>query len=204
MTKFIVSLALVAVASVASAKSTKSIGTQYAKTGSDYSSSSPSYSSYGAPQNEITTYLTRGAFVSEKSCKDCDTGTTIDLGVAYNYYVKDGWQVGGEARIQLLSEEVPAALGSSRTLIDLVGVGTYNFQSDLKSSFFAKAGVGLYSVPNDDLDGYETQFGFFLGGGKRFQIMDSITYTPELRLVKRGEIDMGIEIALINFSLFWN
>ncbi|MBO9667736.1 MAG: hypothetical protein J7501_13095, partial [Bdellovibrio sp.] len=76
MTKFIVSLALVAASSVASAK--------IAKTGSDYSSSSPSYSSYGAPQNEITTFLTRGFFSSEKACKDCSTGTSIDIGAAYN------------------------------------------------------------------------------------------------------------------------
>ena len=204
MKKFIVSVVVAAAAftSVASAK-TKSFGTQTAKAGSDYTTTSPSYSAYGAPQNEITTFLTRGLFTSEKACKDCSTGSTIDLGAAYNYYLKDGFQVGGEGRLQILSKE-DSGTGSSETLITLVGVGTYNFQSDLKNAFFAKAGVGLYPLIKNSGDGYENKFGLFVGGGKRIQLMDSITYSPEIRLVKKGDIDMGIEIALINFSLFWN
>lgn len=196
MKKLIVSIVAVAAAftSVASAKT---------KSTSDYSSSAPSYSSYGAPQNEITTFLTRGFLTSEKACKDCSSGTSIDVGAAYNYYLKDGFQVGGEAQLQILPKELSRS-NSSETLITLVGVGTYNFQSDLKNAFFAKAGLGLYPLLKDNGDGYENKFGLFVGGGKRIQLMDSITYSPEIRLVKKGDIDMGIEIALINFSLFWN
>ncbi|MFM6930025.1 MAG: hypothetical protein ACKOX6_16255 [Bdellovibrio sp.] len=204
MKKFIVSMVVAAAAftSVASAK-TKSFGTQTARAGSDYSSTAPSYSAYGAPQNEITTFLTRGFLTSEKVCKGCNTGTAIDVGAAYNYYLKDGFQVGGEAQLQILSKEY-AASQHSETLITLVGVGTYNFQNDLKNAFFAKAGIGLYPIIKDNYDGYENKFGLFVGGGKRIQLMDSITYSPEIRLVKKGDVDMGIEIALINFSLFWN
>ena len=204
MKNLIVSVIVAAAAftSVASAK-TKSFGTQTAKAGSDYSATSPSYSAYGAPQNEITTFLTRGSLTSEKLCKDCSSGTAIDVGAAYNYYLKDGFQVGGEGQLQILSKEFSRS-GSSETLITLVGVGTYNFQNDLKNAFFAKAGIGLYPIIKDNSSGYENKFGLFVGGGKRIQLMDSVTYSPEIRLVKKGDIDMGIEIALINFSLFWN
>ncbi|MEK2688974.1 hypothetical protein [Bdellovibrio sp. GT3] len=187
MKKLLVSAAVVvsAVCSVASAK--------------DYTSSFTSYSS--APMNEITTNLTQGHFISGNNCKDCDSGTAIAASVSYLRYLQDGWQVGGEGGIQILSKAF-SGTGSSETLIDLAAIGAYNFQSDLKTSFFAKAGVGLYSV-RDGAD-YENQFGFFLGGGKRFQILDGITYTPELRLEKKGELDMGFNIAFLNFSLFWN
>ncbi|MGE5087450.1 MAG: hypothetical protein ACM3MG_14190 [Bacillota bacterium] len=204
MKKFIVSVVVAAAAftSVASAK-TKSFGTQMARGGSDYSTTVPSYSAYGAPQNEITTFLTRGFLTSEKRCNDCSSGTVVDVGAAYNYYLKDGFQVGGEAQLQILPKDYTGT-GSSETLITLVGVGTYNFQNDLKNAFFAKAGIGLYPILKDNRDGYENKFGLFVGGGKRIQLMDSITYSPEIRLVKKGDLDMGIEIALINFSLFWN
>ncbi|MNL47496.1 hypothetical protein D3C87_1702880 [compost metagenome] len=95
-------------------------------------------------------------------------------------------------------------MNKGATAFDLIGVGVYNVDSDLKNSIFAKAGVGIYSVPNDDLDGFEAQFGFFLGAGKRFAWLSNVSYTPELRLVKRGDIDMAVEIALINFSILWN
>ncbi len=188
MKKLFVAAALIAsaVCSVASAK--------------DYSSSSfTSYSSQ--PLNEVTTNLTQGYFFSGNKCKDCDSGTNITANVSYLRYLTDGWQVGGEGGLQILSKQW-SGTGSSETLLTLVALGAYNFQSDIKSSFYAKAGVGLYPV----LDGtsYKSQFGFFVGGGKRFQIFNGITYTPELRLEKHGDLDMGFSIAFLNFSLFWN
>ncbi|QLY25011.1 hypothetical protein [Bdellovibrio sp. KM01] len=188
MKKLFVAAALIASAfcSVASAK--------------DYSSTSfTSYSSQ--PLNEVTTNLTTGYFFSGERCKDCDSGSDLTVNVSYLRYLTDGWQVGGEGGLQLLSKQF-SGTGSSETLITLVGIGAYNFQSDIKTSMYAKAGVGLYPV----LDGtsYKSQLGFFIGGGKRFQIFNSITYTPEVRLEKHGDLDMGISIAFLNFSLFWN
>ncbi|WP_413558718.1 hypothetical protein [Bdellovibrio sp. HCB209] len=188
MKKLIVSAAVVASAlcSVASAK--------------DYTSSS--FTSYSAaPLNEITTNLTQGHFVSGNRQVDGDNGTAITASVSYLRYLKDGFQVGGEGGIQLLSKAW-SGTGESETLIDIAAIGAYNFQSDLKSSFFAKAGVGLYSVY--DTNDYENQFGFFIGGGKRIQILDGITYTPEIRIEKKGDLDMGFNVAFLNFSLFWN
>ncbi|QDK39072.1 hypothetical protein [Bdellovibrio sp. NC01] len=205
MNKLIVSLAtLVLSVSVAHAKS-KSTGTVVAKNSPtaerSYASSENFFSGGSGSQHEFTTILTRGVLTSEKACKDCDTATVIDVGASYSHYLKDGFQVGGEARIQLLPKEVTG--GDSATLIDLLAVGTYNFQSDLKNAFFAKLGLGLYGLLKDNRDGGEEKFGFFLSAGKRFALWNNVSYSPEFRLVKKGDIDMGIEVAVLNFSVIW-
>jgi hypothetical protein len=158
-------------------------------------------SNIGYFNNEITTLVTHGVFNSEKSCKDCGTGTTLDVSAGYLRYLKDGWQVGGEGRFASLSKEVTNS--KSETLIDLLGVGVYNFDPDLKNSIYGKAGVGFYSVPNQNGD-VDMKVGLFLAAGKRFNLWHIVSYTPELRLVKKGDIDMGVEIALLQFSIFWN
>ena len=209
MKSTLVSLAAVVLAftSVASAKTAKPANQsavvakaypdrEYASTGSFLAGS------YGGQDNEFLTNLTTGYFTSEKRCKDCSTGSTIAIGVSYLHYLKDGWQVGGEGDLRVLSKE-NSGTGDSETLIDVAVIGAYNFQSDIKNAFFAKAGLGLYSMLKDDQKGYENKFGFFLGGGKRFALWNNVTYTPELRLVKKGDIDMGIEIAFLNFSVIW-
>lgn len=152
--------------------------------------------------NEIMTNLTNGYFASEKACKDCDTGSTLDLGVSYLRFVQDGMQVGGEGRIRSLSKEV-SGTGDSKTLIDIAAVGAYNFDADLENSFYGKVGVGFYSVLKNDRSDYENKLGLFVGVGKRFALFHAVTYTPELRLVKKGDIDVGIELALLNFSIHW-
>lgn len=162
-----------------------------------------STSSYGGSfTHEITTNLTRGVFQSGKNCKNCDTGSIIDIGGSYLRYWKDNMQYGVEARLQNLSKEA-SGVGKSVTRIDLLGVGTYNLTSDLANAIYGKAGVGIYSVLKDDASDYENKFGFFIGAGKRFAWLNNVSYTPELRLVKRGDIDIAIQIDLLNFSIYW-
>lgn len=164
--------------------------------------SSESFFAGGSNEHEFTTLLTRGVFISEKRSKNASTGTVIDVGAAYLHYLREGFQVGGEGRLQVLSKEA-SPTGDSKTLFDIAGVGAYNFQSDLKNAFFLKAGIGLYSVLNDRETDYETKFGLFFGGGKRFALWNNVSFSPEARFVKKGDIDMGIEIALLNFSVIW-
>jgi len=154
--------------------------------------------------NEITTFMTRGFLDSEKNCKNCSSGTDLDISGAYNYYLRQGFQVGGEGRLRLLSSE-HSATGNSATLVDLAAVGTFNLDRDLKNSIFAKAGVGFFSVLDDSAPhtGYDEKLGVFVGVGKRFQLWNNVSYSPELRLIKKGDLDLGIEIGLINFSIFW-
>lgn len=167
----------------------------------DYASTS--WSSFGSFTHEFTTNLTRGYFVSGKDCKDCPSGTILDIGGSYLHYWKDNMQYGVEARLQNLSQEA-SGTGRSATRIDLLGLGVYNLTSDHKDAIYAKGGVGLYSALKDDGSDYENKFGLFVGVGKRFAWLNNITYTPELRLVKRGDIDFAIQIELLNFSVYWN
>ncbi len=154
-------------------------------------------------KNEITTNLTSGYFYSEKACKDCSTASVLDVSGSYLRHLQDNIQVGGEARLRNLSKEV-SGTGSSENLIDLAAIAAYNFQPDMKNSFYGKGGIGFYSVRKNALDGYESKLGLFVGAGKRFELLPSVTYTPELRLVKKGDIDIGFELALLNFSIHWD
>lgn len=188
----------------AQAKPAKVPGAKVSKTGSDsmdYSTSSYSNYSFGYT-HEISTNLTQGFYRSRKECKDCNTGSNLTVAASYLHSWKDNIQFGAEGSIQMLSKEVSGS-GDSETLLEILGIGAYNFESDLKNSIYAKAGLGLYAVPKDTGRGYENKLGLFVGIGKRFSWMNNISYNPELRLVKRGDIDFGIEIALLNFAIHW-
>ncbi|MGZ3774998.1 MAG: hypothetical protein ACXVCY_14005 [Pseudobdellovibrionaceae bacterium] len=206
--KFIITAVMALAFTVtAQAKTTKVPGTKMSKTvretPKDYTSSysSPAYGE-GSFTHEFTTNLTQGFYLSEKACKDCSTGSNLTVAGSYLHYWKDNMQYGAEGALRVLSKEVTLSR-TSETLIDILAIGAYNFDSNLKNSIYAKAGVGFFAVPKNDLSGYENKFGLFVGVGKRFSWMNNISYTPELRLVKKGDIDMGIELALLNFSIYW-
>lgn len=205
MFKYMMTVAVLALALTTTAQANnKAPGTRTAQSSwnsRSYATSSSSYS-FGYT-NEITTMATTGSFASGKQCKNCDGGSALDVGVGYLRAWKDNIQFGGEGRFQQLSEEV-SGVGKSVTRIDLVGVGVYNLESDFKNSIFVKGGIGIFSALNDDGTDYENKFGFFVGAGKRFNWLSSVAYSPELRLVKRGDIDISIELALLNFSIYWN
>lgn len=152
--------------------------------------------------HEILTNLTGGVLSSEKTSKSGEAGTTLAVSGSYLRYWKDNMQWGVEGGIQMLPKSRTNS-GSSETLFDVAGVGVYNLTSDLENSIFAKAGVGLYATPKDSGNGYENKLGLFFGVGKRFMWMDNVAYSPELRIVKVGDIDLGIRIHVLNFSIMW-
>lgn len=154
------------------------------------------------PRHEVTTNLTRGIFYSGKECKDCSAGSLFDLGTAYNWGWKDNVQVGVEGRLQYLSKEF-SVTADSATLIDALAVGTYNISNDFANSIYAKLGLGIFAVRNDAGDNYENQFGLFVGIGKRFYMMNNLSYMPEVRFIKKGDLDMSVQVDLINFSFYW-
>jgi hypothetical protein len=155
-----------------------------------------------AYSSEITTSATGGVFFSGKRCKDCESGSDLVLGLGYLHTLTGDVQVGGEGTLRMLSK-YSSGTGDSETLFDIVGVGAWNFSHDFANAIFAKAGIGLYSVIKDDRAGYENKLGFFIGGGKRWMWLNNVAYSPEVRLVKKGDIDLGFEIQVINFSLYW-
>lgn len=190
---------LIALVTVALALSTSAFAQTRRTTTSNTYFRGPAAASYNS---EITTNLTGGEFFSGKDCKNCDSGSTLVLGAGFLHTLDSNIQIGGEGAFRMLSK-TRSGTGDSETLFDIVGVGAWNFTSDFANSIFAKAGIGLYSVLKDDNSGYENKLGFFIGGGKRFQWLNNVSYSPELRLAKKGDIDMGIEIHVLNFSIVW-
>jgi opacity protein-like surface antigen len=208
MKKMIAAIALTALAFTSSAFAAKTSQVPGTKVSNPAWSQDRSYASSGTMTfgggtytNELQTNLSGGLFHSGNQCKDCDSGSVISASLSYLRYLKDNFQVGGEAAINILSEEY-SGTGDSATTFKLVGVGVYNFDADLKNAIYAKAGVGLYPVIDDG--DWETQFGFFIGGGKRFSWLGNVSYAPEIRLTKAGDLDMAVDIYFLNFSLLWN
>jgi opacity protein-like surface antigen len=153
-------------------------------------------------QNEILTNFSSGGFTSSSPCKDCKATTNIGVNLSYLYflngYLQDKLQVGAEGGLGSVSVN-----GNSNTNFNLLGVGAYNLESDYKNSIFFKAGLGLYTVQGTGT-GSETKLGLFLGGGKRFAWLSNVTLSPEARIVKKGDLDIGFEFNILNFSIYWN
>lgn len=169
-----------------------------------YTNTAPAAMSYGsAYTNEIIVGLqTQGGFASYKACKDCPTGSILTLTGSYLRYWQNNMQYGVTASFINTSKEF-SKNDKSATRIEAIGVGVYNLQSDLANSIFAKAGVGLYSALKDDGSDYENKIGLFIGAGKRFAWLKNVSFSPEVRLVKRGDIDFAIEADILAFSIMW-
>lgn len=170
--------------------------------GSTYYSGSSPYSSsvsFGSP-NEIIMSLTgigtNGSMQSGKKCKSCDSQTTTTIGGNYLRTINANIQAGAQAQIQSVS-------GPSETLLTLVALGVYNFDTTFKDAFFAQGGVGIYPVLKDDNSGHESKFGFMIGAGKRFPLWGNVNYIPSASLVKRGDVDFAFDIQFLNFSVMF-
>jgi hypothetical protein len=171
----------------------------FASTGLAQYGSRPSYSSsvsFGT-ENEIITNGTFGKLLTGKSCKNCDNQTIIDISGTYLRTMNANVQAGALAEIQSISG------GNSETLLTLVALGVYNFDTSFKQSFFVQGGLGIYPVRKDNSLDHESKFGFLVGGGKRFPIWGNVNYIPTASLVKKGDLDIGFDIEFLNFSLMF-
>lgn len=161
--------------------------------GSTYGSSV----AYGTP-NEIITNFTSGSLLAGQSCKDCDNVTNITVRAMYLRTFSGNVQIGAQAGLESVSGD------NSETLLTLVGMGVYNFDTNFKEAFFVQGGLGIYPVLKDDGSGdHESKFGFLVGGGKRFPIWGNVNYIPTASLVKKGDLDIGFDIEFLNFSIMF-
>lgn len=142
---------------------------------------------------EIQSMLTGGGIQSLK--KGGETSTIISAQAAATKIIKNNIQAGAE--VSFYNESA----GGGSSYFEIMGVGVYNFDNNLKQSIYAKAGLGMMNVINDKYKN-ESKLGIMVGGGKRIPIMDKIAYTPELRIIL---VDGGtrFEIQALNFSVFW-
>ncbi len=166
----------------------------------NYYTGSSSYGSsvtFGTPNElimNLTSVSTHGSLRSGKLCKNCDSTTTTAIGANYLRTIDAHIQAGAQAQV---------VSASSETLLTLVALGVYNFDTTLKEAFFAQGGLGIYPVPKEVGPGYESKFGFMIGAGKRFPLWGNVNYTPSASLVKRGDLDFSIEIEFLNFSVMF-
>lgn len=171
---------------------------QYGSRGGYYSGSSYGSSISYANENEIITNFTHGSLVTGKATTDSPTRTVITIAGGYLRTVNANVQAGAQAQIQSYSGG-----GDSETLLTLVGLGVYNFDTNFKQSFFVQGGLGIYPVLKSDGTGHESKFGFLVGGGKRFPIWGNVNYIPTASLVKKGDLDIGFDIQFLNFSIMF-
>lgn len=144
-------------------------------------------------QYELQTSFSGGGLKSFKS--GGETMTEIDIQASVSKLIKNNIQVGGEVRLYNRSG------GGSSSFLEVLGFGVYNIDSNLKQSLYAKGGLGLLNTVNDQGKN-ETKLGVMIGGGKRFPIMDKVTYTPEGRLYLVNG-DTVFQIMALNFSLLY-
>lgn len=169
--------------------------------GSGYSSGYTSPSSYASSvsygySNEIITNFSHGTLTSGQNVKGGSTVTTIDIQGKYLRTFNANIQIGGLAGLQSLSGT------KSQTLLTALGIGVYNFDTNIKQSFFVEGGAGIFPVLNTTGD-FESKFGLYVGGGKRFPIWERVSYIPTAAIVKKGDLDMGFDIQFLNFSIMF-
>lgn len=142
---------------------------------------------------ELQTMNTGGGLSSFKA--GGETNTVIEAAASVVKVIRSNIQVGAEAHFYNQSG------GGGSSYFEVLGVGVYNFDNNLKDSFYAKAGLGMLNVINDKFKN-ESKIGFLVGAGKRILLMDKVAYTPEGRLVV---VDGGtrFQIMALNFSLFY-
>ncbi len=149
-------------------------------------------------ENEIITNFTYGKLLTGKDCGNCDSQTNIDISGTYLRTLDSNIQAGGMARINSTSGG-----GSNETLLTLVALGVYNFDTNFKQAFFVQGGFGIYPVWKNYKTGHESKFGFTIGGGKRFPIWGNVNYIPTASLTKQGDLDIGFDIEFLNFSIMF-
>lgn len=147
---------------------------------------------YADFEYELQTTLTGGGLESLK--KGGETTTVISAGASITKVVRNNIQAGAEANFFNESG------GGGSSYFEIMGVGLYNFDNNLKESLYAKAGLGMLNVINDKFKN-ESKVGFMIGGGKRISLADKIAYTPEVRIIV---VDGGtrFQVMALNFSLF--
>lgn len=124
-----------------------------------------------------------------------DTITSIGGQASVTKVIRSNIQAGVEA--QFLNQ---SGNGSS-SYFEVMGLGIYNLNNNLKESLYGKVGLGMLNVVNDKRKN-ESKFAVLIGGGKRIPIMEKVAYTPEARIILVDGATR-FQILALNFSLFY-
>jgi hypothetical protein len=124
--------------------------------------------------------------------------TDINVNGTYLYTLRDHMQVGGHAGLKSYQNGT-----SSSSFMILMGMFTYNLDSDFKNSYFGEAALGLAPAYKKTEGKFASDVSFFFDVGKRFALWDHVTYRPLFRLAKYGAQDMEFLIQALNVSLMF-
>lgn len=176
------------------------VGSAQAKTKSSPAAKTTTYTSTSSSDSffsdwsdkELSLTGTSGSFESYKVGTSSVTEINVSAGLSTLVY--EQVQAGAE-----LSFASVSGGSTSRSGFGILAFGAYNFDYSLRESMYAKGGLGTFPV-EDGKGGLENKFGFMVGGGKRIPLWEKVTYTPEARLMKIGDLDMQFKIQFLNFS----
>ncbi|MFA6236869.1 MAG: hypothetical protein WC635_06030 [Bacteriovorax sp.] len=119
----------------------------------------------------------------------------FNLDTGYDYAFTNGYQAGASLN---------ASIASGRSSWSLGFGPTYNFShNDIENSYYvgATAGLNYYNFgSNSDTDGFVS-----VKGGKRFKLMDHVSYTPKLEVHQAlvSGADPIITLLLFNLSVLF-
>ena len=155
-----------------------------------------SWANYGNDTQEFDVFLSKAEIHSYKLAGNSYTDINI-LG-AYNRLYRDNFQIGGEGGLVSVPDGT-----SSKTLLEAMGVLTYNMDRDFTHSFFGNVGLGLAPASDKDKLDYSSKFSFMFNVGKRIPLWNKVSYKPFFRLMKRGDMDMEFYVEALAFSFFF-
>lgn len=159
-----------------------------------YTSTSSSSGSFFSDWSDKELSLTGTAGTFETYKVGSSSVTSIDISAALAMLVYEHIQAGAEVNFVSISGGSVSSSG-----VGILAFGTYNFDYSIKESLYAKAGLGSFMVQNT-AGGSDNKFGFMAGIGKRIPMWEKVTYAPEARLMKIGDLDMQFKIMFLNFT----
>lgn len=116
---------------------------------------------------------------------------TFGLNLGYDYAFSGGIQLGGN---------LGASIYSAGSVWALTFGPGYNFNTDVENSFYTAFKFGLISFHATDLNVSDTDTLLMLDFGKRFKLMENVSYVPGITLTK--VLGTNAPDPTITFELF--
>lgn len=133
--------------------------------------------------------------IEKTSTFDDSYEANFGLNLGYDYAFAGGLQLGGNLGASIFSAGSVWALS--------FGPG-YNFNTDVENSFFTSLKFGLISIHATDLNVSDTDTLLMLDFGKRFKLMENVSYVPGVTVTKvlgKYSPDPTITLELFRLAL---
>lgn len=136
--------------------------------------------------NELLFQATSGSFTFGSG------RAIVDLNVGYNYQIAAGWQVGVLGNLNSDLQATGATWGLRAAL-----TANIPMEWSIDEAIFVTANIGIA----DAGAGEDVAFGAALG--KRFKIVEHVTWRPSFAIDKVGAGALDFKVWLLAFSAVW-